>query len=207
MHTAVSGPVVSPVNYELMELWSLRGCRGGRQSGRRRRYDQSTWEILRTRAPGPPTNSPVRPRRRRPGAPSRPPACQGNRARPGAVAAPRRARGPPAGPCAPLHGTRGRAPRAGARSRRAMTPRACVQINRRVDGVEVGAMLRHGFAPAFRLDPGPPRGVVKCQPRHVANRCERQPGRVGVGPARRPRRLAGVVAGFRRVAADAQRCG
>ena len=66
-------------------------------------------------------------------------------------------------------------------------------------------MLRHGFAPAFRLDPGPPRGVVKCQPRHVANRSERQPGRVGVGPARRPRRLAGVVAGFRRVAAEAQR--
>ena len=65
-------------------------------------------------------------------------------------------------------------------------------------------MLRHGFAPAFRLDPGPPRGVVKGKPRHVANRSERQPGRVGVGPARRPRRLA-VVAGFRRVAAEAQR--
>ena len=66
-------------------------------------------------------------------------------------------------------------------------------------------MLRHGFAPAFRLDPGPPRGVVKGKPRHVANRRERQPGGIGVGPARRPGRLAGVSTSIGRVAAEAQR--
>ena len=201
----------SPVNYEMMELCLFVGAAwaaspNATSSDTVAARDRSTWEILRTRAPGPLTSSPARKRRRRPGAPSRPPACQGNRARLAATTAPRRARGPRGAPYARPRGTRGRAPRAGARSRRATTPRACVQINRRVDGVEVGAMLRHGFAPALRLDPGLPRCVVKCQARHGPDRRERQPRGVGVGAARRPRRLA-VVAGFRRVAAEAQRCG
>ena len=70
---------------------------------------------------------------------------------------------------------------------------------------EPGPDEQRPLASAFRLDPGRPRGVVKGQARHGPNRRERQPGGVGVGPARRPRRLAGVSTSIGRVAAEAQR--
>ena len=131
-------PRRSPVNYELMDLLSLRGGRvGGVGTEPRRRYDRSTWEILRTRAPGPLTSSPARPRRRRLGAPSRPHACRGNRAPPEVRAVPRRARGPHGAPCARPPGTRDHALRAKGRPKQVVTLRVNERSRGHRDGMEI----------------------------------------------------------------------
>ena len=133
-------PRRSPVDYELMEEVTRGGARRDRPNaiiGRRHRYDQSTWEILRTRAPGPLTSSPARPRRRRLGALSRPHACRGNRAPPEVRAVPRRARGPHGAPCARPPGTRDHALRAKGRPKQVVTLRVNERSRGHRDGMEI----------------------------------------------------------------------